>query len=183
MSSKFIPQKGSSPYIKSSEETWSTFSGGWNNPSKEERKAEIYAQKQFERKKVRLQKMPLSEISFLDVYEFPLTLLSYGNHVWDAEGNMVFQFEKVASNAKKLIVDALNSLYEPQGAYNFKHENGEIFIEVDSEWKHCITIRGWGGLTGIGGYNLDSEKACKIQDTFADWIVSKLTEKLNYGKY
>jgi len=40
-----------------------------------------------------------------------------------------------------------------------------------------ILIRGWGNLTGIGGYNFDSEKASKIQDDFRDWIIYKLTKK------
>lgn len=35
-------------------------------------------------------------------------------------------------------------------------------------------IRGWGYLTGCGGLKLDPEIAEKIQDNFAEWVVSKL---------
>ena len=38
-------------------------------------------------------------------------------------------------------------------------------------------IRGWGMLTGIGGYNLPTDKAAEIQDAFTNYCVEMLNKK------
>lgn len=38
-------------------------------------------------------------------------------------------------------------------------------------------MRGWGMLTGVGGYHLSEDKAAEIQDTFADYCVEMLNKK------
>lgn len=40
-----------------------------------------------------------------------------------------------------------------------------------------ILIRGWGMLTGVGGYNLSADKAAEIQDVFANYCVEMLNKK------
>ena len=35
-------------------------------------------------------------------------------------------------------------------------------------------MRGWGMLTGVGGYNLDAEYAAKIQDEFMEYCIKTL---------
>ncbi len=50
-------------------------------------------------------------------------------------------------------------------------------IEILKNGELYITIRGWGNLTGIGGYNLSEEQASKIQDDFRDWIIYKISKK------
>lgn len=45
--------------------------------------------------------------------------------------------------------------------------------------KKVLLIRGWGYLTGCGGLKLDPEVAAKIQDNFAEWVVSKLSKSVD----
>lgn len=103
--------------------------------------------------------------------------------VYDANGNFVFQFkrkydengnyEKGCIELEDRIIKSLNS------------KNQEIIpelklmirdaIEIKNHGKLLILIRGWGNLTGIGAHNFPIEKASKIQDDFAAWIIYKLT--------
>ena len=39
-----------------------------------------------------------------------------------------------------------------------------------------LLIRGWGMLTGVGGYNLDPNVAAQIQDDFAEFILKQLND-------
>lgn len=61
------------------------------------------------------------------------------------------------------------SEYRPDFKWS-KDDNSIIYINGEP----CIEIRGWGCLTGVGGYNLSNEDACKIQNDFADFLVNKL---------
>ena len=61
----------------------------------------------------------------------------------------------------------------------FWHENGVVFCKIlEGEHKDTVyklfRIRGWGMLTGIGGYNLNTETAAKIQDDFTEYCVKML---------
>lgn len=61
----------------------------------------------------------------------------------------------------------------------FWHDKGIIYCRVldgDNAGKECalLRIRGWGMLTGVGGYNLDTDVAAKIQDDFAEYCVKIL---------
>lgn len=126
--------------------------------------------------------------TYKDIYRFPLKKAKYGSWVYDSANNFVFQFEskfdEKGSYAKgwqefvAKVIDTLNA--EDKMALHhgkFVHENGDIFIQEDKLKTHVITIRGWGGLTGVGGHNLSSEDAANIQDTFADFIVERLNER------
>ena len=69
-----------------------------------------------------------------------------------------------------------------------KYVNGESDERPDFTWEAsktspceilmngepCIYIRGWGELTGIGGYGLSREEAAKIQDDFKEFLINKL---------
>lgn len=49
-------------------------------------------------------------------------------------------------------------------------------VELYLKDKIFLTIRGWGRLTGVGGMNLDSEIASKLQDDFMNYIIEQLTK-------
>jgi len=103
----------------------------------------------------------------------------YEDHRWvyDAKNNFTFQFYKtVTKEEMKAIIFRLNALdknTEEIQIYNLEYHpdttsitnNGFPFIE----------IRGWGNLTGIGGYNFTTEKAAKIQDDFALYLIDNLS--------
>ena len=122
----------------------------------------------------------------LKFYNRPFHRASYGTWVYDAESNFVFQFEREYNKEGGLIdgvselelevIFSLNALYnEPIERLNLSVGTDPCII-LNNE-NPFITIRGWGNLTGIGGYNFDEEKASKIQDDFRDWIIYKLTKK------
>ncbi len=109
-------------------------------------------------------------------YTRPFKMYEYGRQVYDAKDNFVFEFEKgVSKELQKEIIFSLNSLdNEPIESINLTFFEDRI-LNTNNENKSIICIRGWGNLTGIGGYNFDEKKALKIQDDFRDWIIYKLS--------
>lgn len=109
-----------------------------------------------------------------DIYVLPLEKDSYGSQVYDQRDNFVFQFEKINDDNQKEVIYILNDLQKPTIEHSFVNKDGEIWMD---DKRHIITIRGWGNLTGTGAHNLPAEEAANIQDTFAAWIIEKLTKK------
>ena len=106
-------------------------------------------------------------------YTRPFKMYEYGRQVYDAKDNFVFEFEKgVSKELQQEVIFSLNAL-DKEPIYRLQITFFEDRILNDN--KSIICIRGWGNLTGVGGYNFDSEKALKIQDDFRDWIVYKIS--------
>jgi hypothetical protein len=106
-------------------------------------------------------------------YTRPFKMYEYGHQVFDVKNNFVFEFEKgVSKELQQEVIFSLNALdNEP-----IKNLNLTFFEDrIINEEKSIICIRGWGNLTGVGGYNFGEEKALKIQNDFRDWIISKLS--------
>lgn len=60
---------------------------------------------------------------------------------------------------------------------SFRHENGIIYLKkIDDTEIPFLRVRGWGMLTGVGGYNLDADVAADIQDAFAEYCVMMLNK-------
>jgi hypothetical protein len=123
----------------------------------------------------------------LKFYNRPFHRAKYGTWVYDAKSNFVFQFENgydergnIIDGVKKLqeeVIFSLNALNnEPINELNLSIDTSDECMILNNGIPF-IMIRGWGNLTGIGGYNFDTEKASKIQDDFRDWIIYKLTKK------
>jgi len=106
-------------------------------------------------------------------YTRPFKAYEYGRQVFDAKNNFVFEFEKgVSKELQQEVIFSLNALdNEPIKKLNLTFFEDRII----NEEKSIICIRGWGNLTGVGGYNFGEEKALKIQNVFRDWIISKLS--------
>ncbi len=168
MSSKYIPNKQKS-YHKP---TWEWTSDAANYEGVVEENSLNYASE-----KKRIESIPLEQVSFRDIYKLPFHRAKYGNWVYDANSNFIFQFEFNGDKTKSGIIDILNGDLEPLKENIVKHKQGVIYVEKEGVDKALIMIRGWGNLTGIGAYNLDGEYAAKIQDTLAQYIVERLTKK------
>jgi hypothetical protein len=111
----------------------------------------------------------------------------FWNTVYDANNNFVFQFDSKFDDKgsyvegeielQKEVIFSLNALdNEPIDGLNLSIYADDKTMILNNGLAF-ITIRGWGNLTGIGGYKFDAEKASKIQDDFRDWIIYKLTQK------
>jgi hypothetical protein len=111
-------------------------------------------------------------------YTRPFKMYEYGKQVYDAKDNFVFEFEKgVTKDLQKNVIFSLNALdNEPIETLKLSFLNS---IEILNDNQKFICIRGWGNLTGTGGYHFKEEKAIKIQNDFRDWIIYKLSEKVN----
>lgn len=118
----------------------------------------------------------------LQFYKQPFHQSKYGCRVYEGNGHFVFQFEPKYENHNyadgeeelmRLVLESLNSnTHIPM--VGFKFTVGEDPNDIFMDDRHLITIRGWGNLTGIGGFHFPAEKATKIQDDFRDWILFKL---------
>lgn len=105
------------------------------------------------------------------VYELPLVRY-VASHVHDSKDNFVFQFIIDGRELQDKIVDCINGFKNVEGKTSrFVYKEG--FIQSDKGNK-LLLIRGWGGLTGQGGYGLSSEQAVLVQNTFAEFIISRL---------
>jgi hypothetical protein len=166
MSSRFI--KNSRLGNQKSSYDWISF-GVKPDSKKEIEEREEYRNTLISEKE-RIEAIPLEQLSFRDLYQFPFHEAAYGSWVYDKNSNFIFQFMFTNEETQKEVIDILNGDKTPKKQIGFEHKDGMIYFK-DEEF---ILIRGWGNLTGSGAYNLDGEWAGKIQDTLAEYIVEKL---------
>ena len=126
-------------------------------------------------------------MDFKEAYKFPLRL--WHNKVLCNNGSMAFDFIQaflkiensagISEEAQVEIVSILNGTSDSIiSGLGVRYLDGLISVGSDKEgWTNIILIRGWGHLIGIGGLNLDQDKAAEIQDAFGNYIVEKLTKK------
>jgi len=114
-----------------------------------------------------------------DIYELPLedSYIDDGfrsKRITDKKGSFVFEFLKVGNNTQEEILNVINKDVKLiNRELTFTHADGYISVNE----MQVIMIRGWGNLTGTGGFNLSNEDAANVQDTLAEYIVSKLNER------
>lgn len=110
------------------------------------------------------------------IYTSPFENLCSNQVFCGPEGNKhAFDFDKkVTAVQKSKIIKILNG--ENLKILKFKPEllknTYDSFITYKDE--KFISIRGWGYLTGL--LKISEEKAVKIQDDFAEWIINRLVE-------
>ena len=109
----------------------------------------------------------------LNFYKIPFTK-EYGiEWVYDLKGNFIFQFvadyKLPEGRLSDMILSIMNGV-KPAIKLNLSisEEDRNIILLKGSPF---ILIRGWGNLTGTGAHNFSTEKAAKIQDDLANWIV------------
>lgn len=123
--------------------------------------------------------------NLLSFYVQPFHISKYGNQIYDGKNRFVAQFEPTYNEQRNYTDEflelrqktlfSLNALdLEPIKGINLTIGKTDDTLILNNG-KEFITIRGWGNLTGIGGYNFDAEKATKIQDDFRNWIIYKLS--------
>jgi hypothetical protein len=120
---------------------------------------------------------------FKQYYKFPLKMWEFMEiKVFTDDDKMAFDWLiNIPRDIKQKLIDRINGInIEP---YKFKktfyQKDGIVYCRIedkDQELK-LFRIRGWGMLTGIGGYNLPAEKAVEIQDAFTNYCVETLNEK------
>jgi hypothetical protein len=113
------------------------------------------------------------ELTFKDVYMPPFRVGDLSIYGFSSNGTKTFTaFGDEAQTHMRYIIDLLN------GKTNEKYEKSDVSVDKDKLYvKGCvIMVRGWGALTGSGGYGLNPTDAAKIQDDFIQWVVDTITE-------
>ena len=131
----------------------------------------------------------LNASEFSKYYKFPLKMWeSTTGKVFTDDNNMAFDwllpYGKQYNGIKQRLLDRINGYdYTPWAVKKtfYKNDNGHIVCRTEegenagNEIK-ILLVRGWGMLTGIGGYNLDPSVASQIQDNFTEFILKQLND-------
>lgn len=107
-------------------------------------------------------------------YKMPLIPDGYGVYVWTHNHKMALDWiADIDEFDKERIVEQVNYPIAAEWEYEkaFEYDgNGNILYNTHP----LLRVRGWGMLTGVGGYNLSAKDAARIQDEFATFIVEQL---------
>lgn len=122
---------------------------------------------------------------FKKYYKFPLKMWKdFSVKVFTQENNMAFDWllpwDEEYNVLKQRHLDKINGLPSnvPKMGVTYYHKDGKIIAKIDGRDDIPIAlIRGWGMLTGPGGYHLLEDKAAEIQDAFAEYCVNMLNKK------
>jgi len=76
---------------------------------------------------------------------------------------------------KQNVIDLINGTRVGKIEAKVTYDQNEQTVNLDGQ--PILLIRGWGHLTGTGGLNLPLDQAAAFQDSFANYIVEKLSGK------
>lgn len=120
---------------------------------------------------------------FKQYYKFPLKMWEFMDiKVFTDDNKMAFDWLiNIPRDTKQKLIDRINGVNtEPyKTKKTFYQKDGIVYCRIedkDQELK-LFRIRGWGMLTGVGGYNLPVDKAAEIQDAFTNYCIKILSEK------
>jgi hypothetical protein len=116
----------------------------------------------------------------LDYYKLPLKVLDFDEiYIFTQNGKVAMNYigicgdAEASKNEQNLLKDIING--DVKGEYtNVTISNNIIYINDNPK----LIIRGWGMLTGVGGYKLANKKAAEVQDEFTDYVIKKLKGEL-----
>ena len=102
--------------------------------------------------------------------------------VFTDDNKMAFDWlVNIPRDTKQKLIDRINGVsVEPYKIKKtFYLKDGVVYCRIEDKDQEVklFRIRGWGMLTGIGGYNLPADKAAEIQDTFTNYCVEMLNKK------
>lgn len=126
---------------------------------------------------------------FSKYYKFPLKMWEgTTGKVFTDDNNMAFDwllpYGKQYNRIKQRLLDRINGYNYTSWSVKktfYENDNGHIVCKIEEgenagkEIK-VLLVRGWGMLTGVGGYNLDPSVASQIQDDFTEFILKQLND-------
>ena len=123
---------------------------------------------------------------FKEYFKFPLKMWDHLDiKVFTDDNRMAFDWLiNIPREVKEKFVERINgTLTTPYTVRkSFYHKNDGIVYCLIEEGPNSgqevklFRIRGWGMLTGVGGYNLDAEVAAQIQDDFMNYCIKQLNK-------
>jgi len=116
----------------------------------------------------------MGKLEYYDVFKAPFKADENCCYIWCNGGTQVC-FDVMDERDAKLgerIADCLNYVHNAKGF-------DDIGISADGQYicdghTPLLCVRGWGMLTGTGGYNLSAEEAARLQDDFVKFAASRL---------
>ena len=123
--------------------------------------------------------------NFKDYFKFPLKMWDgFDIKVFTDDDRMAFDWLiNIPREVKEGFVSRINGEYKVQQVKKeYYHKNDGIVycrvLEGENEGKEykLFRIRGWGMLTGTGGYHLPEETAAEVQDAFMEYCVEMLNK-------
>lgn len=120
---------------------------------------------------------------FKQYYKFPLKMWEFMDiKVFTDDNKMAFDWLiNIPRDTKQKLIDRINGVnIEPyKTKKTFYQKDGIVYCRIEDKDQEIklFRIRGWGMLTGVGGYNLPVDKAVEIQDAFANYCVEMLNKK------
>ena len=120
---------------------------------------------------------------FKQYYKFPLKMWEFMDiKVFTDDNKMAFDWLiDIPRDTKQKLIDRINGVdtepYKTKKTFYQKDGIAYCHIEGKDQELKLFRIRGWGMLTGIGGYNLPVDKAVEIQDAFTNYCIEMLNEK------
>ena len=120
---------------------------------------------------------------FKQYYKLPLKMWEFMEiKVFTDDNKMAFDWlVNIPRDTKQKLIDRINGINtEPyKTKKTFYQKDGVVYCQIEDKDQEVklFRIRGWGMLTGVGGYNLPADKAAEIQDAFADYCVKMLNKK------
>ena len=124
-------------------------------------------------------------VNFKDYFKFPLKMWDgFDIKVFTDDDRMAFDWLiNIPREVKEGFVSRINGEYKVQQVKKeYYHKNDGIVycrvLEGENEGKEykLFRIRGWGMLTGTGGYHLPEETAAEVQDAFMEYCVEMLNK-------
>lgn len=117
---------------------------------------------------------------FKKYYKFPLKMFEdFYIKVFTQDNKMAFDWllpcNEKYNDLKENLLNKING-EDINIEKTFFHKEGYIYAQGKVTNIKVALIRGWGMLTGVGGYNLPTDKASEIQDAFADYCVEMLNK-------
>lgn len=117
---------------------------------------------------------------FKKYYKFPLKMWGpFTGKVFTQDNNMAFDWQlpygEKYNDLKEKLLNKING-EDVNIEKSFFHKDGYIYARGKVTNIKVALIRGWGMLTGVGGYNLPADKADEIQDAFAEYCVKALNK-------
>ena len=123
---------------------------------------------------------------FKKYYKFPLKMWDFLDiKVFTDDDKMAFDWlVNISRDVKQKLIDHINGVdtepYKTKKTFYLK--DGIVYCRIEDgpdsgQEIKLFRIRGWGMLTGSGGYHLSQEKAAEVQDTFAEYCVEMLNKK------
>lgn len=124
-------------------------------------------------------------VNFKDYFKFPLKMWDgFDIKVFTDDDRMAFDWLiNIPREVKEGFVNRINGEHNTQQVKKeYYHKNDGIVycrvLEGKNEGKEykLFRIRGWGMLTGTGGYHLPEETAAEVQDAFMEYCVEMLNK-------